>query len=42
MAVNKDSNAYTITFAIVLVIIVGGLLAFIANGLNLFKMRTEK
>ena len=34
MAVNKDSNAYTITFAIVLVIVVGGLLAFIANGLK--------
>ena len=34
MAINKDSNAYTITFAIVLVIIVGGLLAFIANGLK--------
>ena len=34
MAVNKDSNAYTITFAVVLVIIVGGLLAFIANGLK--------
>ena len=34
MAVNKDSNAYTITFAIILVIIVGGLLAFIANGLK--------
>ena len=34
MAINKDSNAYTITFAVVLVIIVGGLLAFIANGLK--------
>ena len=34
MAVNKDSNAYTIIFAIVLVIIVGGLLALIANGLK--------
>ena len=34
MAVNKDSNAYTITFAIILVIIVGGLLAFISNGLK--------
>ena len=34
MALNKDSNAYTITFAIILVVIVGGLLALIANGLK--------
>jgi Na+-transporting NADH:ubiquinone oxidoreductase subunit C len=34
MAINKDSNTYTISFAIVLVIIVGGLLAAIANGLK--------
>jgi Na+-transporting NADH:ubiquinone oxidoreductase subunit C len=34
MAINKDSNTYTISFAIVLVIIVGGLLASIANGLK--------
>ena len=34
MAMNKDSNAYTITFAIILVVIVGGLLALIANGLK--------
>ena len=27
MAINKDSNTYTISFAIILVIIVGGLLA---------------
>jgi hypothetical protein len=32
MAVNKDSNTYTITFAIILVVFVGGLLAMIANG----------
>jgi len=34
MAINKDSNSYTISFAIVLVVIVGGLLAMIANGLK--------
>ena len=34
MAVNKDSNVYTITFAVILVIVVGGLLAMIANGLK--------
>ena len=34
MAINKDSNTYTISFAIVLVIIVGGLLAALANGLK--------
>ena len=34
MAMNKDSNAYTITFAIILVFFVGGLLAIIANGLK--------
>ena len=34
MAINKDSNIYTIGFAIILVILVGGLLAMIANGLK--------
>jgi Na+-transporting NADH:ubiquinone oxidoreductase subunit C len=34
MAVNKDSNVYTIVFAIVLVVVVGGVLAIIANGLK--------
>tara|TARA_B100000524_G_scaffold144188_1_gene72386 strand:- start:90 stop:848 length:759 start_codon:yes stop_codon:yes gene_type:complete len=34
MAINKDSNTYTISFAIILVILVGGLLAAIANGLK--------
>ena len=34
MAINKDSNTYTIGFAIILVILVGGLLAMIANGLK--------
>jgi len=34
MAINKDSNIYTIGFAIILVVLVGGLLAMIANGLK--------
>jgi Na+-transporting NADH:ubiquinone oxidoreductase subunit C len=34
MGVNKDSNTYTITFAVILVVFVGGLLALIANGLK--------
>ena len=34
MGINKDSNTYTISFAIILVIIVGGMLAAIANGLK--------
>jgi Na+-transporting NADH:ubiquinone oxidoreductase subunit C len=34
MAVNKDSNVYTIIFAIILVVIVGGLLAFISISLK--------
>ena len=34
MAINKDSNTYTIGFEVVLVIIVGGMLGMIANGLK--------
>ena len=34
MAINKDSNAYTISFAIILVVIVGGLLAFVSTSLK--------
>ena len=34
MAINKDSNTYTISFAVILVVLVGGLLAMIANGLK--------
>ena len=34
MGVNKDSNSYTVLFAIVLVVFVGGLLALIAEGLK--------
>ena len=34
MAINKDSNSYTIGFAVILVVIVGGMLGMIANGLK--------
>ncbi|NQX98587.1 MAG: FMN-binding protein, partial [Flavobacteriales bacterium] len=34
MAINRDSNGYTILFATIMVIIVGGLLAFIASSLK--------
>lgn len=34
MAIDRDSNVYTIIFATVMVIIVGGLLAFIASSLK--------
>jgi Na+-transporting NADH:ubiquinone oxidoreductase subunit C len=34
MAINKESNVYTIIFAIIMVVIVGGLLAFVASTLK--------
>ncbi len=34
MAINRDSNVYTIVFATVMVVLVGGLLAFIASSLK--------
>ena len=34
MGINKDSNSYTVLFAIILVVFVGGLLALIAEGLK--------
>ncbi|MDG1476924.1 MAG: NADH:ubiquinone reductase (Na(+)-transporting) subunit C, partial [Vicingaceae bacterium] len=34
MAINRDSNVYTIVFATVMVVMVGGLLAFIASSLK--------
>jgi Na+-transporting NADH:ubiquinone oxidoreductase subunit C len=34
MAINRDSNAYTITFATIMVVIVGGLLAFVSLSLT--------
>ena len=34
MAINKDSNGYTFTFAITLVVVVGTILALLATGLK--------
>ena len=34
MAINKDSNGYTFTFAITLVVTVGTILALLAAGLK--------
>ena len=34
MAINKDSNSYTISFAVILVVIVGGLLAKVDESPN--------
>jgi len=34
MAVNRDSNGYTIIFAIIMVVVVGGILAFLATALK--------
>lgn len=34
MAINRESNGYTITFAIIMVVIVGGLLAFVSMSLK--------
>ena len=39
MAINTDKNSYTIIFAIVMVVIVGSLLAFIASSLKPISMR---
>ncbi|MFT7613766.1 MAG: Na+-transporting NADH:ubiquinone oxidoreductase subunit C [Parvicellaceae bacterium] len=34
MAMNKESNAYTVIFAIVMVVVIGGLLAFVAESMK--------
>ena len=42
MAINKDSNAYTISFAIILVVLVGGLLAFVSTSLKPMQLSNVK
>ena len=42
MAIDKDSNVYTIVFATIMVIIVGGLLAFIASSLKPLQQANVK
>ena len=41
MAINRDNNVYTIVFATVMVVIVGGLLAFIASSLRPLQKANE-
>ncbi|MGB0881801.1 MAG: NADH:ubiquinone reductase (Na(+)-transporting) subunit C [Vicingaceae bacterium] len=42
MAINRDSNVYTIVFATIMVVIVGGLLAFIASSLKPMQQANVK
>lgn len=42
MSVNKEGNGYTLIFAIVMVVIVGGLLAFIASSLKPIQQENVK
>ena len=42
MAINKDSNGYTFTFAITLVVTVGTILALLAAGLKDRQDRNEE
>ena len=34
MAINTDKNSYTVIFAVLMVVVVGSLLAFVASGLK--------
>lgn len=42
MAINKDSNVYTVTFATIMVVIVGGLLAFVSMSLKPMQQANVK
>jgi len=42
MAINRDSNVYTIVFATIMVVIVGGLLAFVASSLKPMQQANVK
>ena len=42
MAINKDSNVYTIGFAFVLVCVVGTILAILSIGLKPMQERNSK
>ena len=45
MGINKDSNAYTVIFATAMVVVVGGLLAFVSTSLKPLQednVRNEK
>jgi len=42
MAINKDSNGYTILFAFILVVVVGGVLAFVSQSLKPMQQENLK
>ena len=42
MSINKEGNAYTMTFAIIMVVVVGGLLAYIASTLKPIQQANVK
>ena len=42
MAINRDSNVYTIVFATVMVVVVGGLLAFVSLSLKPLQQANVK
>ncbi|MGK0436832.1 MAG: Na+-transporting NADH:ubiquinone oxidoreductase subunit C, partial [Flavobacteriales bacterium] len=42
MSINKEGNSYTMIFAIIMVVIVGGLLAFISSTLKPIQMENVK
>ncbi|MEN8927861.1 MAG: NADH:ubiquinone reductase (Na(+)-transporting) subunit C [Flavobacteriales bacterium] len=42
MSINKEGNGYTLTFAIIMVAVVGGLLAFIASSLKPLQQENVK
>ena len=41
MAINKDSNSYTIGFAVILVVVVGAILAMLSTGLKPMQKQNE-
>ncbi len=42
MAINKDSNVYTLSFAVVLVVVVGAILAMLSVGLKPMQKKNEE
>ncbi len=42
MAINKDSNVYTLSFAVVLVVVVGAILAMLSVGLKPIQKKNEE
>ncbi len=42
MAINKDSNAYTLSFAVILVVVVGAILAMLSVGLKPLQKKNDE